>query len=90
MPSLVDARKAPPGLSHGGAQDDYRLPEGMKRVGYDADTQTYIFKDSAGSLWIGAEGAEFGELKRGAFVFCIAGMRHILITCTQSRRVAQT
>jgi len=45
-------------------EDDYRLPEGMKRVGYDADTQTYIFKDSDGSLWIGAEGAEFGELKR--------------------------
>ena len=48
-------------------QDDYRLPEGMKRVGYDADTQRYTFKDKDGSLWEGPEGQEFGEMRRSAF-----------------------
>ncbi|TFK56361.1 carbohydrate-binding module family 50 protein [Heliocybe sulcata] len=45
-------------------EDDYRLPEGMKRVGYDSDTQKYSYRDRDGSLWEGAEGAEFGELKK--------------------------
>jgi len=45
-------------------EDDYRLPEGMKRVGYDADTQKYYFKDQGGALWEGAEGTEFGELTK--------------------------
>lgn len=46
-------------------QDDYRLPEGMKRIGYDADSSRYYFRDSDGSIWQGAEGSEFGELTRG-------------------------
>lgn len=50
-------------------QDEYRLPEGMKRVGYDADSGRYTFKDRDGSLWLGAEGAEFSEMTRGAFQF---------------------
>jgi len=45
-------------------EDDYRLPEGMKRVGYDADSGRYYFRDSDGTLWRGAEGVEFGEMKR--------------------------
>ncbi|KAH8120034.1 LysM-domain-containing protein [Phellopilus nigrolimitatus] len=45
-------------------EDDYRLPEGMKRVGYDADTQKYSFRDQDGVYWEGPEGAEFGELRR--------------------------
>ncbi|CAL1694893.1 unnamed protein product [Somion occarium] len=45
-------------------EDDYRLPEGMKRVGYDADTGRYYYRDGAGSLWEGAEGAQYGELKQ--------------------------
>lgn len=45
-------------------EDDYRLPEGMKRVGYDADTQKYYYKDAGGKIWEGAEGAQFGELRR--------------------------
>ena len=48
------------------AQDSYRLPEGMKRVGYDSDTGKYYYRDSDGGLWEGAEGAEYGELKQGA------------------------
>ena len=49
-------------------QDSYRLPEGMKRVGYDSDTGRYYFRGLDGSLWEGPEGAEFGQLRRGAFI----------------------
>ncbi|EJD03795.1 LysM-domain-containing protein [Fomitiporia mediterranea MF3/22] len=45
-------------------EDDYRLPEGMKRVGYDADTQKYTFRDQDGVYWEGPEGAEYGELRK--------------------------
>ncbi|KAK7695204.1 hypothetical protein QCA50_002394 [Cerrena zonata] len=43
-------------------EDEYRLPEGMKRVGYDADTRKYYFRDSDGSLWQSAEGNQYGQL----------------------------
>lgn len=46
-------------------QDEYRLPEGMKRTGYDADTGRYYFQDKHGAIWQGAEGAEFSEMTRG-------------------------
>ena len=46
-------------------QDDYRLPEGMKRVGYDADTQRYTFRDQGGQYWIGPEGSQYGDLIKG-------------------------
>ncbi|KAI0931229.1 hypothetical protein AcW1_001315 [Taiwanofungus camphoratus] len=45
-------------------EDDYRLPEGMKRVGYDADTGKFYFHDRDGTLWEGAEGARYGEMRR--------------------------
>lgn len=45
-------------------EDSYRLPEGMKRIGYDADTGRYTFQDRDGSLWTGAQGAEFSEMTR--------------------------
>ena len=44
-------------------QDDYRLPEGTKRVGYDADTGRYTFRDYDGSYWEGAEGVRFGVMR---------------------------
>jgi LysM domain len=44
--------------------DSERLPEGMTRVGYDADTQTYTYKDSDGSYWEGPAGARYGRLRR--------------------------
>jgi hypothetical protein len=37
----------------------------MKRIGYDADSSRYIFRDRDGSLWQGAEGSEYGEMNRG-------------------------
>ena len=37
----------------------------MRRVGYDSDSGKYYYKDRDGSLWEGAEGAEFGELRQG-------------------------
>ncbi|EOR00789.1 hypothetical protein E3P92_01254 [Wallemia ichthyophaga] len=39
--------------------DAYRLPEGMRRVGYDADTQQYTFRDSQG-YYIGEPANEYG------------------------------
>jgi hypothetical protein len=54
-------------LSRLSEQDDYRLPEGMKRVGYDADTGRYFFRDKDGCLWEGQEGARFGEMTRGTY-----------------------
>ncbi|KAM0335533.1 hypothetical protein ACHAQA_000581 [Verticillium albo-atrum] len=44
--------------------DEERLPEGMTRTGYDADTQTYSYRDSDGSHWEGAPGNEYGRLTR--------------------------
>ena len=37
----------------------------MKRVGYDADSGKYFFRDKEGHLWEGQEGAQFGEMIRG-------------------------
>jgi len=45
-------------------EDDYRLPEGMQRVGYDADTQTYTYQARDGSSWEGAPGAKYGALRQ--------------------------
>ncbi|KDQ62849.1 hypothetical protein JAAARDRAFT_28824 [Jaapia argillacea MUCL 33604] len=45
-------------------EDDYRLPEGMKRVGYDADTQTYTYRYRDSSVWEGSPGASYGVLTK--------------------------
>ncbi|KAI0377132.1 hypothetical protein F5Y04DRAFT_191714 [Hypomontagnella monticulosa] len=45
-------------------EDDYRLPEGMTRIGYDADDQTYTFRDTDGSIWESAPGNRYGQLSR--------------------------
>lgn len=45
-------------------EDDYRLPEGIKRIGYDADTARYYFRDQDGNVWHGAEGSEYGEMTK--------------------------
>jgi hypothetical protein len=36
----------------------------MKRVGYDADTQVYTYRDQDGSLWEGPAGQRYGVLKQ--------------------------
>ncbi|KAI8949570.1 carbohydrate-binding module family 50 protein [Xylaria longipes] len=46
--------------------DEERLPEGMQRVGYDADTQVYTFRDTEGGLWESAPGNRYGQLRRVA------------------------
>ncbi|KAM5539853.1 hypothetical protein V8D89_006356 [Ganoderma adspersum] len=56
-------------------EDSYRLPEGMKRVGYDSDSGKYYFRDQDGSLWEGPEGAEYGEMKRVSDIPISAGDR---------------
>lgn len=48
-------------------KDEYRLPEGMKRVGYDADTGRYAFQDSGGGMWQGRQGENFGVMTPGTF-----------------------
>ncbi|GJJ06170.1 hypothetical protein Clacol_000359 [Clathrus columnatus] len=40
-------------------EDEYRLPEGMTRVGYDADTQRYTFQ-RGNELWLGEPGVQYG------------------------------
>ncbi|KAF1812491.1 hypothetical protein P152DRAFT_341176 [Eremomyces bilateralis CBS 781.70] len=45
-------------------EDEYRLPEGMKRIAYDADTQIYTYQDTDGSIWAGQPGAIYGSLRR--------------------------
>ncbi|KAJ7628695.1 hypothetical protein FB45DRAFT_919027 [Roridomyces roridus] len=42
-------------------EDSYRLPEGMVRTGYDADTGRYIFKDSEGT-YVGSPGCRYGPV----------------------------
>ncbi|ORY06152.1 hypothetical protein BCR34DRAFT_571551 [Clohesyomyces aquaticus] len=42
--------------------DAERLPEGMQRIGYDADTQTYTYQDAEGRIWEGDEGNRYGQL----------------------------
>lgn len=37
----------------------------MKRVGYDADTSKYYYRDADGALWEGPAGAQYGELTQG-------------------------
>ena len=44
--------------------DNDRLPHGMTRVGYDADTQIYTYRDSDGSYWEGPPGSRYGTLYR--------------------------
>ncbi|GAW22245.1 hypothetical protein ANO14919_117810 [Xylariales sp. No.14919] len=44
--------------------DEERLPEGMQRIGYDADTQTYTFRDAQGAIWESTPGNRFGHLQR--------------------------
>ncbi|KAJ7146512.1 carbohydrate-binding module family 50 protein [Mycena epipterygia] len=44
--------------------DSTRLPEGMRRTGYDSDTGRYYFQDQQGAVWQGAQGAEFSEMTR--------------------------
>lgn len=48
--------------------DAERLPPGMRRVGYDADDQTYHYTDDAptghGAHYVGAPGARYGSLRR--------------------------
>ncbi|KAI2623943.1 hypothetical protein GGS26DRAFT_565242 [Hypomontagnella submonticulosa] len=44
--------------------DEDRLPAGMTRIGYDADDQTYTFRDTDGSIWESAPGNKYGRLSR--------------------------
>jgi hypothetical protein len=57
----------------------------MKRVGYDADSGRYYFRDREGLLYKGPEGSEFGELTLGElwtqFRYYRIGIAHAVIQC---------
>lgn len=42
--------------------DSERLPDRMRRVAYDADTQVYTYRDANGARWEGGAGARYGQL----------------------------
>ncbi|KIK16075.1 hypothetical protein PISMIDRAFT_686755 [Pisolithus microcarpus 441] len=44
-------------------EDSYRLPEGVERIAYDADSQRYLFRDRAGQLYQNEPGDEYGVLQ---------------------------
>ncbi|KAJ7050416.1 hypothetical protein C8F01DRAFT_1179084 [Mycena amicta] len=44
-------------------EDVYRLPEGMVRTGYDADTGQYYYKTTHGASYVGQPGAQYGVLR---------------------------
>ncbi|PMD20093.1 hypothetical protein NA56DRAFT_704898 [Hyaloscypha hepaticicola] len=44
--------------------DEGRLPEGMQRVGYDANAQTNTYRDQDSSFWQEAPGGRYGLLQR--------------------------
>jgi hypothetical protein len=46
--------------------DKERLPEGVKRTGYDADTRKYTYETDDGSVYEGAPGQQYGALTKTA------------------------
>ncbi|KAI6003338.1 hypothetical protein EDC04DRAFT_2787070, partial [Pisolithus marmoratus] len=44
-------------------EDSYRLPEGVERIEYDADTQRYLFRDRSGQLYQNEPGDHYGVLQ---------------------------
>ncbi|KAJ7172981.1 hypothetical protein C8R43DRAFT_914988, partial [Mycena crocata] len=45
-------------------EDSSRLPEGMERIGYDADTARYTFRDREGNIYLCPAHEEYGLLTR--------------------------
>ncbi|KAJ3885978.1 hypothetical protein GG344DRAFT_27090, partial [Lentinula edodes] len=44
------------------AEDSTRLPVGLQRIAYDADTEQYTFQDENGRLYYSASGESYGHL----------------------------
>ncbi|KAG8170094.1 hypothetical protein KVR01_000839 [Diaporthe batatas] len=44
--------------------DEDNLPQGMTRIGYDADTEVFTFSSEDGSIWEGQPGSRYGNLTR--------------------------
>ncbi|KAF7761732.1 hypothetical protein Agabi119p4_9724 [Agaricus bisporus var. burnettii] len=51
------------GSSDNELQDALRLPAGMSRIGYDADTERYTFQDEQGVLYESEPGNAYGMLR---------------------------
>lgn len=48
-------------------EDAYRLPSGMTRVGYDADSGKYTFRDGSGQEYTSASGSAYGKLEKSGW-----------------------
>lgn len=58
-------------------EDARRLPEGMKRVGYNSNSQRYTFQDqNDGTFWEGSEGARFGKLMQSSYTHSLLHLLH--------------
>ncbi|KAI0069283.1 hypothetical protein BV25DRAFT_1910971 [Artomyces pyxidatus] len=44
------------------SEDVHRLPAGMTRVAYDAQTRQYTFRDGNGEIYLGSPGEEYGTM----------------------------
>ncbi|KAF4607935.1 hypothetical protein EYR40_000271 [Pleurotus pulmonarius] len=44
-------------------EDSYRLPPGVKRTAYDADTGVYTYRDGNGQIYTGAPHQRYGTLR---------------------------
>ncbi|KAF5345303.1 hypothetical protein D9758_008455 [Tetrapyrgos nigripes] len=45
-------------------QDDFRLPDGFQRIGYDGDTQESVFQDREGNIYRSSPGVPYGPLRQ--------------------------
>lgn len=57
--------------------DEYRLPEGFERVGYDTDTQTYTYRAPNGTTYSGEPGNRYGRLVPASSLTVVEHDEHI-------------
>lgn len=58
--------------------DEYRLPEGFERIGYDACTQTYYYRSPDGRTYSGEPGVRYGPLRPINSQYIAAGEKDIV------------
>jgi len=52
----------------------------MQRVGYDADSRTYTYRDEQGSFWEGEPGARYGVLRPSMYLSLISTNSQLIMT----------
>ncbi|KAK7023995.1 hypothetical protein R3P38DRAFT_2779472 [Favolaschia claudopus] len=61
-------------------QDSYRLPSGTTRIGYDADTGCYSYRDASGRTYTGEPGSRYGPMHPEGTEF---GPKRVLVPVTE-------